>query len=31
MKPSPSNNLEFYLVYLAEITEDDVYEATDTY
>ena len=31
MKPSPSNNLEFCLGSIAEMTEGDVYEATDTY
>jgi mannonate dehydratase len=31
MKPSPSNNLEFCLGSIAEMTEGDVYEATDKY
>lgn len=31
MNPSPSNNLEFCLGSIAEMTEGDVYEATDTY
>ncbi|QCX40409.1 TIM barrel protein [Aureibaculum algae] len=31
MKPSPSNNLEFCLGSIAEMTEGDVYEATNTY
>ncbi|MGV8093938.1 MAG: mannonate dehydratase [Mangrovibacterium sp.] len=31
MKPSPSNNLEFCLGTIAEMTEGDVYEATDLY
>ena len=31
MKPSPSNNLEFCLGSIAEMTEGDVYEATDSY
>ncbi|RDY61138.1 mannonate dehydratase [Flagellimonas nanhaiensis] len=31
MKPSPSNNLEFCLGSIAEMTEGDIYEATDTY
>ncbi|WP_034044690.1 mannonate dehydratase [Wocania ichthyoenteri] len=31
MKPSNSNNLEFCLGSIAEMTEGDVYEATDSY
>lgn len=31
IKPSPSNNLEFCLGSIAEMTEGDVYEATDIY
>lgn len=31
LNPSPSNNLEFCLGSIAEMTEGDVYEATDTY
>ena len=31
MHPSPANNLEFCLGSIAEMTEGDVYEATDTY
>ncbi len=31
LKPSPSNNLEFCLGSIAEMTEGDVYEATETY
>ncbi|MDO5977887.1 mannonate dehydratase [Flavivirga spongiicola] len=31
IKPSTSNNLEFCLGSIAEMTEGDVYEATDTY
>ena len=31
MKPSPSNNLEFCLGSIAEMTEGDVYEATEKY
>ena len=31
MKPSPANNLEFCLGTLSEMTEGDIYEATDTY
>lgn len=31
MKPSSSNNLEFCLGSIAEMTEGDVYEATDNY
>ena len=31
MKPSTSNNLEFCLGSIAEMTEGDVYEATDNY
>ena len=31
MNPSPSNNLEFCLGSIAEMTEGDVYEATDIY
>lgn len=31
LKPSPSNNLEFCLGSIAEMTEGDVYEATDRY
>ncbi|MEE9361694.1 MAG: mannonate dehydratase [Cellulophaga sp.] len=31
MKPSPSNNLEFCLGSIAEMTEGDVYDATDSY
>jgi len=31
MSPSPANNLEFCLGSIAEMTEGDVYEATDTY
>ena len=31
LKPSPSNNLEFCLGTIAEMTEGDIYEATDKY
>jgi mannonate dehydratase len=31
MKPSPANCLEFCLGTIAEMTEGDIYEATDTY
>ena len=31
IKPSPSNNLEFCLGSISEMTEGNVYEATDTY
>lgn len=31
LKPSPANNLEFCLGSIAEMTEGDVYEATDLY
>lgn len=31
LKPSSSNNLEFCLGSIAEMTEGDVYEATDVY
>ena len=31
VKPSPANTLEFCLGTLAEMTEGDVYEATDNY
>ena len=31
MKPSTSNNLEFCLGSIAEMTEGDIYEATDSY
>lgn len=31
LKPSPSNSLEFCLGSIAEMTEGDVYEATDNY
>jgi mannonate dehydratase len=31
MKPSPNNKLEFCLGSVTEMTEGDVYEATDTY
>lgn len=31
MKPSPSNNLEFCLGTISEMTEGDIYEATDNY
>lgn len=31
LQPSPSNTLEFCLGSIAEMTEGDVYEATDTY